>query len=133
MDDRLKQLIFRERDRLEFFQLLSDEELEQVLPYFDAAFYPAGSTLFNEGDPGGFIAFIFSGTLEAKQSTEFKRAPLVLGKLKKGTFIGETSFIDSTKPRAATVSVLEDSELLILQMSAFESILHSPLMQALKY
>lgn len=123
MDDRFKQLILRERDQLEFFQLLNDEELEQVLPYFEAVLYPAGSILFSEGDPGGFVAFILSGTLEVKQHTEFKRAPMVLGTLKKGTFIGETAFVDAKKPRAATVSVLEDSELLILQMSAFESIL----------
>jgi len=122
MDDNLRQLIFREKDDLGLFNLLNEKEIEQILPYFKAVSYPAGSTLFNEGDPGGFIAFILSGTLEAKQSTEFKRAPLVLGTLKKGTFIGETSLIDAKRPRAVTVSVLEDSELLILNIDALDSI-----------
>ncbi|GBE06860.1 MAG TPA: cyclic nucleotide-binding domain-containing protein [Nitrospirae bacterium] len=123
MDEKLRQLIFQEEEQLGLLQLLSKEEVEQVIPFFKAASYPAGSTLFNEGDPGGFIAFILSGTLEAKTSTEFDRAPLVLGTLKKGSFIGETMFTNAKAPRAATVVVLENAELLILTNEALESII----------
>jgi len=123
MDNTLKEFIFGMKEELMLFHLLNDEEVEQVISYLEVVSYPGGSTLFREGEPGGFIAFILSGLLEVKKQTEFEGRQIVLGTLKKGSFIGETSLINAKEPRAATVVVVEDSQLVILKSDALESLM----------
>jgi CRP-like cAMP-binding protein len=115
----LRQIIHELKDELKIFHLLSDEELDQLVPCFERVSYPAGSTLFEEGESGDFIGFVISGKLEVKKQTEFKGRQIVLALLSKGSFVGELSLIDE-QPRSATVTVADDSELIILRRDAFD-------------
>jgi len=124
MKNDLKKIIFELKDEVKIFHLLNDEELEQILHYFEMVNYPAGTTVFSEGDPGDFIGFIVSGRLEVKKQTEFKGRQIVLALLSKGSFVGELSLVDE-HPRSATVIAPEDSELIILRREALDSLLQS--------
>ncbi|MEF9426007.1 MAG: cyclic nucleotide-binding domain-containing protein [Candidatus Mariimomonas ferrooxydans] len=119
MDDNLKDMIYKFRDELIIFHLLTDEELEQILPYLEVVHYPAGTVIFKEGDTGDFMGFVDSGKLEVKKDTEFKGKQIILALLSKGSFVGELSMIDE-KPRSATVVSLEDSKLIILKSEAMD-------------
>jgi len=123
MENNIKEMIVNMKDELVIFHELTDQELEQILPYFETLSCKEGSNLFTEGDPSGFIAFILSGKLEIKKQTEFKGKSMVLATLNTGSFIGETALIDENAPRAATAIALEDTEVLILKNAAQESIL----------
>lgn len=120
MENNLKKLFYELKDELKIFHLLNKEELEQIVSYFEIVHYPAGTTVFTEGNPGDFISFIVSGKLEVKKQTEFKGKQIVLALLSKGSFVGELSMIDE-QPRSATVEALEDSKLVILRREALDS------------
>jgi CRP-like cAMP-binding protein len=118
----VKQAIFDLKDELKIFNLLTDEELEQIVPFFESANCPAGSVLFQEGDAGDFTGFIFSGKFEVKKQTEFKGRQIVLALLTRGSLLGELSMVDES-PRSATVVAQEDSELIILRRNALDSLM----------
>lgn len=122
MDNNLKDLIYKFRDELVIFHLLTEEELGQILPYLEVVYYPAGTVIFKEGDPGGFMGFVGSGKLEVKKHTEFKGKQIILALLSKGSFVGELSLIDE-QPRSATVVSLEDSKLIILKSESLDSLM----------
>jgi CRP-like cAMP-binding protein len=118
----LNKLFSELKDELKIFNLLTDEELEQIEPYFEVIRCTKDKTLFKEGDPGDFVGFITSGKLEVKKHTEFKGRQIVLALLTRGSFVGELSMVDD-QPRSATVVAQEDSELVILKRTDFESLM----------
>ncbi len=124
MDNNLKDMIYKFRDELIIFHLLTEEELGQILPYLGVIYYPAGTVIFKEGDPGDFMGFVGSGKLEVKKHTEFKGKQIILALLSKGSFVGELSLIDE-QPRSATVVALEDSELVVLKREALDSLMQT--------
>ena len=119
MSEELKKLIHDLKDKLQVFQLLTEEELNEVIPYFEHVKYPKGSTLFKEGDPGDYFGIVLAGKLEVKKQTEFKDKSIVLALLGKGSFTGELSMLDG-QVRSAAVVALEDSELFILKRSTLD-------------
>jgi CRP-like cAMP-binding protein len=120
----IKQLLHEMKDDLNIFHSLRVEDLDTLAPYFNILHYPAGSTIFKEGDSGDFMGFVISGRLEVKKKTELKGRQVVLALLSKGSFVGELSLIDG-HPRSANVTAAEDSFLLILKKSSFDSFLES--------
>lgn len=121
MANDLKQILIELKDDLKIFNLLSDEELEQIIPLFEKITLKTGETLFTEGDPGDFVGFIASGMLEVKKQTEFKGKQIVLALLSKGSLVGELALADE-QPRSATVVAHENSELVILKRKALDSL-----------
>ncbi len=123
MDENVRQLTLQMKDQLGIFHLLTNQELENILPFFESVNCAAGDSLFNEGDTSGFISFILSGKLEIKKETEFKGRQIVLATLGAGSFIGETALVNDEEPRAATAVALEDTQLIILRMDSLEAII----------
>lgn len=108
------------------FQLFTEDDLEKIAHFFKIERFPAGSTIFSEGEPGDSIGLISSGSVEVKKESDFAGKHIVLARLKKGSIIGEFAMFDE-HPRSATVVAIEDSELLILSRQALESFLeHHP-------
>lgn len=122
MENNQRDLIYEIKDDLKIFNLLSKDELDKIIPYFEMLDCPAGTILFNEGDPGDFVGFITSGKLEVKKQTEFKGKQIILALLSKGSLVGELSVFDQ-QPRSATVTAIEDSKLFILRRKAMDSIM----------
>ena len=122
MEDTLKIFIREKKDKLFLFSLLKVEEIEQIIPFLEVVKYKKGEILFNENDSGDFMALILSGFLEVKKSTEFKGRQIVIAALKEGSFVGEMSLINEKEPRSATVAAREDSEVIILNRQALDSI-----------
>ncbi len=123
MDENVRQLTLQMKDQLGIFHLLTNQELENILPFFEAVNCTAGDSLFNEGDPSGFVSFILSGKLEIKKETEFKGRQIVLATLSSGSFIGETALVNDEEPRAATAVALEDTQLINLRTDSLEAII----------
>ena len=122
MTDELKDFIYKSKDKLMLFHLLTEDEVDQVLPYLEAALFKKGTSLFEEGEPGDFICFIVSGKLEVKKGTEFEGKQMVLGTLGKGSFVGEMSLINEGEPRSASVLAMEDTDVVILKRNAMDEL-----------
>lgn len=104
------------------FSLLEDEDIENIIPFFQLLEYPEKTVVFREGDPGDFIGFILSGKVEVKKQTEFKGNQLIIALLSKGAMVGELSMFDKRK-RSATVEAVENTTLLLLTNEAFDALI----------
>ena len=120
MDKSIKEIVRDLKDETNLFHLFEESDLEKIAPYFERAKHPAGATVFKEGDPGDFIAFVKSGRLEVKKETEFQGKQIVLAQMAKGSCLGELALFDE-QPRSATIEALVDTDLLILSKQSLDS------------
>lgn len=97
---------------IEFFELLKEEDRNELANVIDAVKLNAGETLFHTGDPGESLFVVRSGSIELyiKDTAGQK---IVLTIAEEGNLFGELSLLDSG-PRTATAIALTDSELLVL-------------------
>ncbi|MBI3813595.1 MAG: cyclic nucleotide-binding domain-containing protein [Nitrospinae bacterium] len=80
-----------------------------------------GTALFKEGSIGKTLYLIVNGKVEIKKES-LSGNQTVLAQYGKGASIGEMSLIDEA-PRSATATVIEDTELLMLNKDKFDEIL----------
>lgn len=96
-------------------QLFADlhwNDVEALAAYVQCHEIPAGSTIFNEGDPGSYMALLVRGQVEIiKHDHEGK--PHRIGLITRGKTVGEMSIIDG-EPRSASCVAAQDSVLLVL-------------------
>jgi CRP/FNR family transcriptional regulator, cyclic AMP receptor protein len=78
--------------------------------------------LFHEGDPGQEMYVIQSGRVELTRAIGNEQKTLAV--LTTGEFFGEMALINH-RPRSATATVLEDSQLLVLDKPTFEKMIQS--------
>lgn len=121
MDDLLSSTLESIAKDSHLFCLLTNEELKRVAESLEREHFKAGDVLFREGDPGDFIAIIGSGSVSVSKSTEFAGKNVILAKNGKGSFIGELSTVDG-HPRSATVTAMEETDVMILTRRALEEI-----------
>lgn len=97
---------------IEIFELLDDEDRIELAKVVDTHRLPAGTTLFQAGEPGESLFIVRSGEIELfiKDTAGQK---IVLTVAEEGNLFGELSLLDSG-PRTATAIALTDSELLVL-------------------
>jgi serine/threonine protein phosphatase PrpC len=94
-DQKLKML-----GKIPVFQYLSYQELVKVISFGELSKFPAGTFVCQEGDKGGEMMLILSG------STSVKKNGKELGRLEKGDVFGEMSMIDAA-PRSATIVAVQ--------------------------
>jgi CRP/FNR family transcriptional regulator, cyclic AMP receptor protein len=83
-------------------------------------FYPAGTVLFREGDPGHDMFVIHSGRVELTR--RMKDRETLLAALPPGEFFGEMAVVNN-RPRSATATVREDAWLLVIDARTFEAMI----------
>jgi CRP-like cAMP-binding protein len=97
------------------FDGLSEQELQQADQYLHPLSIAAGDQLYKQGDPGDALIYIVKGRVQAE--TDGKQH----GEIGAGTIVGEMApFIH--QPRSASVTAVEDCELLVLSAKDFASL-----------
>jgi uncharacterized membrane protein len=104
-----------------FLHTLDEAERAAVATLMQAVRFPAGATLFREGDPGGVFYVIRSGRVELWVQDD-RRAKLVVDVLEAGEFFGELSLLDGA-PRSTSAAALTDVELFSLAREPFMDLL----------
>jgi uncharacterized membrane protein len=94
------------------FELLHDDDRDELAKVVDVTKLTAGEALFEAGDPGESMFIVRSGSIELyiKDTVGQK---IVLTVAEEGQLFGELSMLDSG-PRTATAIALTDAELLVL-------------------
>ena len=110
------------KSQLRCFNFLEAADLPELSGYFTCATAGAGETLWREGDPGEFEAFIVEGKVEVTKQTEFPGRQVVVGIYSPGAIIGELCIMEP-RPRAVTAVAMEESSLLLLSRERFEQLL----------
>jgi Na+/melibiose symporter-like transporter len=84
-------------------QPLSEATIESLASAVERVTYPAGGTVFSEGDPGDRFYVITTGTVEVS------RAGCSVAQLGRGECFGEIALLRAELPRTATVRATRDS------------------------
>jgi CRP/FNR family cyclic AMP-dependent transcriptional regulator len=99
---------------------LSDSEIELVAQSARVCRYPKGSVVFQEGDPGDYLAVILRGRIKVVLLGD-KGHETIIAILGESEFLGEVALLDRA-PRSATVMTLEDTEFLQIASARFLSL-----------
>lgn len=95
------------------FQLLDPDARSALAQMMEQAKFPAGATIFQEGEPGDRMYVVCSGRVELA-TTDKLGQKLVLTTAARGDLFGEMSLLDQGA-RNARATVIEDAELLVLE------------------
>ena len=109
---------------LGFFSFLSEDDLDDVSPFFNCRTVTAKTNLWNAGDSCDYIVFIISGRVQIKVDTEFPGKQVVVGVFSRGSVIGSSCAVD-TAPRFTTAVAMEDSGLILLAHDSFNRLIEA--------
>jgi len=84
--------------------------------------YPAGSVLFEEGQPGDYMYVVQEGEIEIRR--QVGESDRVLAVLPGGEFFGEMAILNG-RPRSATAVCRTDARLLVIEGKTFEAMLRA--------
>jgi CRP/FNR family transcriptional regulator, cyclic AMP receptor protein len=98
------------------FHGLRDRALQRISALADIIDLPAGRTIMTQGDRGAEMFIVVSGSARIERDGES------LGERGAGEVLGEIALLDGG-PRTATVTLTEDSRLLVLARREFQSML----------
>jgi CRP/FNR family cyclic AMP-dependent transcriptional regulator len=82
--------------------------------------FPKGTLLFHEGDPGREMFILQKGKVQVRKKVG--SGEKVLAELGDGEFFGEMALLEGLN-RSATVEVVEDSKILVINPETFETVL----------
>lgn len=99
------------------FQLLEDGDIDRISEIGAVYRYPAGSTVFRQGDPGESLFVVLEGSVKVVYEDDSDH-PLQLAHIGPGGCFGEMALIDGDV-RSATVLCTEDAELFSMGRDAF--------------
>jgi AAA family ATP:ADP antiporter len=101
---------------LDLFSQLSGEQIKPIAEMFEEEMLPAGEVVFRKGDPSEYLYVILSGKVSVFVDD---REVATLGA---GEYFGDMALLDD-EPRSATITLLQDTELLTLYREDFYEIL----------
>jgi len=119
--------MYRERAMLNvlarspLFHMLGAADRERVADEMELVTFQAGQEVVHRGAPGASLFLIKSGSVEVRGETP-SGEELMLAMLGPHQFFGEVSFLTGV-PRSATVTTLEECELLMLSETALRRLL----------
>jgi CRP-like cAMP-binding protein len=109
------------------FQVIPSKDRARLAPRFKLVELPAGGQAFSEGEQGGALFLVKSGSVEVRTTLHGK--PLVLARLGRHQFFGEVSFLTGV-PRTATVHAVEPTELLKIEEAELRDLVrHHPFLK----
>ncbi|HEY0157452.1 MAG TPA: cyclic nucleotide-binding domain-containing protein [Thermoanaerobaculia bacterium] len=104
------------------FEVLSDVERDAIVKEMELETHDEGSVIINEGDPGTSMFLIASGEVKVFTRGAGSSGSLYLARLGEGDFFGEVSVL-SGKPRTATITASQRTELLRLDKDKLDGVL----------
>jgi CRP/FNR family transcriptional regulator, cyclic AMP receptor protein len=103
------------------FSELNEADFSSLAKVSNRRRYPKDSVVFFENEQGDFFFMILEGRIKVTILGDDGRE-VILSLLGSGDFFGEMALLDN-EPRSATAIAVEDSELLSLHRSDFQSVL----------
>jgi predicted acylesterase/phospholipase RssA/CRP-like cAMP-binding protein len=103
-----------------FFAALDETTRLELTRQLEPVHVAAGEVIFRQGDAGQGLFLVVSGRLRVSVAADGPER--MLYDLGRGAIVGEMALL-TDRPRAATVSAVRDSDLLLLRVSSFTSLL----------
>jgi cAMP-dependent protein kinase regulator len=122
-DDSKNQPIFqRTVPKSPLFEILDTEQRAAIVEEMELETHDEGSVIINEGDPGSSMYLIASGGVKVYTRGSGATGTVYLADLGEGDFFGEVSVLTG-KPRTATITASQRTELLRLDRDKLDSVL----------
>jgi len=122
-DDSKHQPIFqRTVPKSPLFEILDTEQRAAIVEEMEQETHDEGSVIINEGDPGSSMYLIASGGVKVYTRGSGSTGTVYLADLGEGDFFGEVSVLTG-KPRTATITASQRTELLRLDRDKLDSVL----------
>lgn len=115
--------IFEALVKVPIFSELDEQTLKVITQIGVIRTDPAGFVLFRQGERGDEFYAILKGSLRVSAETEDGQS-LTLAVLGPGESFGEMALLDDVH-RSATVEVVEECRLLVIDRKSFNSLLHA--------
>lgn len=126
-DDEPRSIERRHRDvfgvlrPLSLFASLEDAQIHELAAAAEWHPYGAGENLVRQGDPGGSLFVIDSGTVRLTK-TDAAAQVIPVGELSAGEFFGEMSLLTG-EPRLVSVTAQTDTEVVVVDKTALAALL----------
>lgn len=109
--------------RDDLFEALGEERSQRLVELGRPRRYPAGSTLFTEGEISDRVVVVLDGLVKVSFFTDDGKEVL-LAVRGRGEALGDMAALDG-EPRSATVTALTDADTVVLSAEGFRSFLSS--------
>ena len=100
------------------FNFLEKSEVQALLAVMKSVSFAPGTQVCQKGDPADCLYFLVTGQVAVQNKTGFGERMQVVALLDPGAPVGERGLLGS-RTRGATLTVVKDSELLVLSQEAF--------------
>lgn len=110
--------------RVPLFSTLDKKELQLIAESCQERSYPAGTTLFSQGDAGVGLYVLENGSVRLLQANNPDRAEEEIGVVGSGQMLGEMALLDDM-PRSASAIAVGDVNAVLLPVWEFRSILRN--------
>jgi len=107
--------------KVDFLRILEDDQLRKLAARAHTRLFSSGETVVRQGDTSTELYLVLRG--EVVVVLEDAGGETEISHLDVGAFFGEMALVTG-EPRRATVRVVRDSELLVIDRGAFEGVLH---------
>jgi len=109
--------------QIPIFSQLSNDKLGQISKLSTKKLFNKGSVILSEDETGSVFFIVIRGKVKLSRISEDGKE-VILTTLTESDFFGEMSILDGFS-RSATVTAMEDSELMIIRRSEFINLLRS--------
>jgi CRP/FNR family transcriptional regulator, cyclic AMP receptor protein len=109
-------------DELDLFGSLADDEIEALARKVDTVSWEAGTTIFEEGDPGDVGYVIHSGRVKVMRRL-VDGQPIALAQVGHGGLVGELALLAAPR-RSATLQAVEGTTAIAISREDLMAILH---------
>ncbi|MBW1803809.1 MAG: cyclic nucleotide-binding domain-containing protein, partial [Deltaproteobacteria bacterium] len=112
--------MIRALSKIKLLQVLPADEVAQLIPHVKTVRFPAGETIFRQGDMASELYFIVEGCVQVIRGLEADTK--LIAELGEGDTFGEIALI-SDQPRTATVRAITDIEVCTIHKGEFEHLI----------
>lgn len=113
------------------FDELNHEEVDMLAQYLKYKKVVSGDFLIKEGHIGNALYYILSGRVEVRVESMSQQTPALIER-GKGYTMGELSVMGLSNVRSASVTAVDDTEVLLLSKQKYENLLDKHPKTALK-
>ena len=114
------------------FRDLFEEERAEIAVRMELHQFDSGKEIFRDGDPGGQLLVIFSGSVEVQKSRSHGIGKIVIARFERGGVLGEMSLVDGM-PRSATVVAVKPTKVYVLTQDGLDEIIETNPHLAVKF
>lgn len=114
------------------FQDFEESERADLALLMKLEQYDSGKEIFREGDPGGQMFLVASGSVEVQKQRSHGAGRIVIARFERGGVIGEMSLIDRM-PRSASVIAVQPTHAYIMTQEALDELIEVKPQLAIKF